>query len=117
MSISKKIRLCKLEDIPLNNSIGFDPLEEGRDSMFVVNTNQGLVAYKDICPHYGTTSLPWRKNKYLNSATSKIICGAHGAEFEIDTGLCVSGPCLGQSLTPVPLHITEDGFIMASIKK
>ena len=111
------MRLCKLEEIPIHGSRGFDPFREGHDTIFVVNTNQGPVAYKDICPHYESTSLPWRKNRYLNLASTKIVCAAHGAEFEITTGMCVSGPCLGRSLTSVPVKVAEDGYILALINR
>jgi nitrite reductase/ring-hydroxylating ferredoxin subunit len=117
MSEIKPIYLCKIDDIPINGTLGFDPFEKGHNTVFVVNTKVGPVAYKDICPHYGTTTLPWRKNNYLNSAATKIICAAHGAEFEINSGLCVSGPCLGQSLITVPLIVCEDGSVLASIDK
>lgn len=109
------MRLCKLDEVPSNGAKGFDPFNEGHDSIFVVNTPKGLFAYRDICPHYGSTTLPWRKNEYLNSAGTNIVCAAHGAEFEIATGLCVSGPCLGQSLTPIPLIVAEDGYLLATI--
>jgi nitrite reductase/ring-hydroxylating ferredoxin subunit len=39
------------------------------------------------------------------------VCYAHGAEFDIATGQCLLGPCLGQSLDPVKLEITERGEI------
>ncbi|RBP47178.1 Rieske (2Fe-2S) protein [Arenicella xantha] len=113
--MTNTVSLCNLSELPRNGALGFDPFNEGRDTVFVVDTIHGPVAYRDLCPHYGSTSLPWRKNAYLNSAADKIICAAHGAEFQINTGVCVSGPCVGQSLTPVPIKIAEDGFILASI--
>ena len=113
--MSELLSICNLDEIPDSGAVGFDPFSEGHDTLFVLNTNNGPVAYRDLCPHYGSTTLPWRKNAYLNAAGTKIVCGAHGAEFEINTGLCVSGPCLGQSLIAVPLQIAEDGFISASL--
>jgi nitrite reductase/ring-hydroxylating ferredoxin subunit len=53
--------------------------------------------------------MAWRKDAYLNAARDRIVCHAHGAQFDIATGACLLGPCLGQSLTPVPLHIHADG--------
>ena len=38
-----------------------------------------------------------------------ILCCAHGAIFNKDDGLCVGGPCEGQSLTPVMVSIEAVG--------
>ena len=51
----------------------------------------------DACPHYGDTPMAWRTDAYLNAARDRIVCASHGAEFEIETGLCVTGAALGQS--------------------
>ena len=47
----------------------------------------------------------------LNGAGSHIACHAHGAWFEIDTGACVQGPCLGKRLTRVPLVVDDAGAV------
>ena len=55
--------------------------------------------------------MAWRKDAYLNGDCSRIVCSAHGAQFDIATGLCLLGPCLGQSLTRVPLAVDTDGNV------
>jgi nitrite reductase/ring-hydroxylating ferredoxin subunit len=92
------IRLCRLEEIPDGDSRGFDPLREGRDSLFVVRQGSTLYAWRDSCPHIDGAPLPWRKNAYLNARRDRIVCSAHGALFDIASGVCTLGPCLGQSL-------------------
>ncbi|MCW5645066.1 MAG: Rieske (2Fe-2S) protein [Rhodoferax sp.] len=104
------MRLCHLDDLPCNGSRGFDPLRTGQDSVLVVRQGEQLFAYADICPHHGTP-MAWRKDAYLNGAGDRIVCAAHGAQFEIETGLCTLGPCLGQSLTSVPLTIDPQGEV------
>jgi len=32
--------------------------------------------------------------------------------FEPDTGLCVQGPCLGESLRALPCTLTDDGELV-----
>ncbi len=96
-------------------SRGFDPLRDGRDTLFMVRRGDRLYAWRDACPHEGTAPMAWRKNAYLNAARTRIVCGAHGAEFEIETGLCTLGPCIGQSLTAVPIEIGADGMIAARL--
>ena len=36
-----------------------------------------------------------------------ILCTGHGAEFEVATGKCLTGPCQGQSLTALPVRVME----------
>ena len=104
--------ICHLGDLAEGSARGFDVARRGRDTLFIVRKGERVFAYQDECPHYlGATSLPWRKDTYLNSTADYIVCAAHGAEFEIETGLCVRGPCAGDSLTAVPLHIASDGKI------
>jgi nitrite reductase/ring-hydroxylating ferredoxin subunit len=104
------VSLCHFDDLPDAGSRGFDPLRTGQDTLLVVRQGQRLFAYADACPHHGTP-MAWRKDAYLNAAHDRIVCAAHGAQFEIDTGLCVLGPCLGQSLSPRQLQITSAGQV------
>jgi len=113
--MSTDIALCCLSDIPEGSARGFDPFDEGRDSVFVVRQGSQVFAYLDICPHYGSTSLPWRKDEYLATTNDAIVCAAHGAYFSIETGLCTSGPCVGESLTKVPVTITDSEDILVSL--
>lgn len=102
------MHLCHLDDLPDGGSRGFDPQATGRDTLFIVRRGQALHAYANACPHHGTP-MAWRKDAYLNAAGDRIVCAAHGAQFEIDSGLCTLGPCLGDRLTPVALSVGVDG--------
>ena len=103
------MRLCDFDELPDGTARGFDPRRTGRDTMFVVRQGRSLHAWLNACPHHGTT-MPWRRHAYLNAAADRIVCSAHGALFEIDTGRCTLGPCLGQALTPVPVFV-HDGEV------
>lgn len=71
----------------------------------------GAVAWLNRCPHWG---IP------LDAASSEIFveidgvdrlrCASHGAEFAIDSGVCESGPCEGDRLSP--LRVEVDGNIV-----
>jgi nitrite reductase/ring-hydroxylating ferredoxin subunit len=106
-----EVPLCRLEDLVDGEACGFDPLREGRDSLFVVRQGDRLYAWRDACPHERGTPMAWRKNAYLNANRGRIVCHAHGALFDIATGLCLLGPCMGQSLTAVPSALGSDGMI------
>jgi len=110
----EQVSLCRLEALPDGGARGFDPLHRGHDTVFVVRQGRALHAYLDLCPHYGDTRLPWRKDAYLDAAGQAIVCAAHGARFDIATGRCILGPCLGRSLKAVPLVLNNDGEVLAA---
>ena len=109
---SGAIRLARIDDLADPGARGFDPFGAGRDTLFVVRRGTQVCAYRDACPHFGDTPMAWRKDAYLNGDGTRIVCSAHGAQFDIASGECLLGPCLGQRLTPVDIDITSDGDIV-----
>lgn len=100
-------RLCSLHELPDGGSRGFDPHAVGRDTVLVVRDGCRVYAYVDACPHHPGAPMAWRKDAYLNGDGTRIVCHGHGAQFDIATGVCVLGPCLGQALTPLSLYVDE----------
>lgn len=80
---------------------------------FVVQKNGERYVYENTCPHLGR-ALDMRPNGFLTRDRSQIICMAHGAVFEIDTGLCCGGPCLGASLTRIETR-EEEGWLLVAV--
>lgn len=107
-------RLCHATDVPEGAARGFDPTGRGRDTLFVVRRG-GLYAYRNHCPHWSETSMAWRKDAFLNADATRIVCAAHGAQFDINTGLCTMGPCIGQSLIRVPVVADGDGMLVVDV--
>ena len=105
------MRLLHLDDLPDGASRGFDPQRIGQDTVLAVRRGRRLFAYADACPHHGTP-MAWRKDAYLNAAGDRIVCAAHGAQFEVDTGLCVLGPCLGERLKALPIIVDAAGELV-----
>jgi nitrite reductase/ring-hydroxylating ferredoxin subunit len=108
------VRLCHGEEIAEGAARGFGLGDDGEDTIFVVRTDGVLRGWRNACPHIDGAPMAWRKDAYLNAEGSRIVCSAHGAEFLPETGLCVSGPCLGRSLVSVPLTLDADGFVHAA---
>jgi nitrite reductase/ring-hydroxylating ferredoxin subunit len=99
----------RLDDLPEGAARGFDPAGEGRDAFFVVKRGGRLHAWRNACPHQDGAPMAWRKDAYLSADGTRIVCSAHGAQFDIASGVCLRGPCLGQALTPVALETGADG--------
>jgi len=86
--------LCRLEDIP--NPGGIDLEIEG-EACFAVRRGQSVQVFRNSCPHIGAP-LNLIPGQFLDLEKEYIQCSTHGALFEIDSGLCVAGPCRNQSL-------------------
>ena len=79
---------------------------------FVVRKGDKVYAYQNFCAHVGHP-LNWMPDGFLSKDRQSIQCASHGAQYEIDTGLCFRGPCVGKSLRTVAVEI-RDGVIYAS---
>ncbi len=102
--------LCHVADIPENGAKGF-PGPDGAFTGFVAVRQGGRVfVYENACPHIGTP-LDWTPDRFLSVDGRHLICATHGAEFTLDTGLCVSGPCRGDRLTAVEV-VVRDGVVL-----
>lgn len=108
---SRVVRLCDAGDLAEGTARGFDPTDTGRDTMVIVR-RAGLHAWRNACPHWGGTSMAWRKDAFLNREGTRIVCAAHGAQFDIASGLCTLGPCVGAGLARVELIESEDGSLL-----
>lgn len=106
--------LCLEFELPEGMARGFVPDGNGTDTLFLIKKNGVIYAYQDLCPHYGKTTLPWRNDAYLNGTKDKIVCFTHGAQFDIKSGECLSGPCLGQSLNQLDVEVSANGSVTVS---
>ena len=77
---------------------------------FVVRHGSTVRAYVNHCPHAGFP-LNWQPDGFLAPEAPLILCAMHGALFEIESGLCVAGPCAGRSLRALPVRVSG-GYVM-----
>ena len=101
--------LCRIDELADGAAKGFPPPPGGFTGLFAVRQGDSVRVYVNSCPHIGTP-LDWAKDRFLSVDGSRIICATHGAEFRIDDGECLWGPCLGERLEPVTIQI-KDGTI------
>ena len=71
---------------------------------FVVRTEAGFVAYRNVCPHWNV-DLDMGLGDFVDPRIGRIACRNHAAEFEVETGLCVEGPCVGLRLDPLAVRV------------
>jgi len=108
--------ICKLEEIDDLTGREFI-FGEGPDAfeLFVVRKGEKVFGYRNNCPHTHSP-LNWTEGKFLDPSRTLIQCSTHGAQFRIEDGLCVSGPCSGDSLTPVSVKIDKDMLFVGEEK-
>jgi len=104
MANKDKITLCQLDDIPNSGSKEF---EVDGQSLFAVRKDNQVFVYINSCPHTGLP-LNWQPDQFMDYDKKFIQCAMHAAIFDLNTGLCVSGPCQGDHLDNIPCNIEAD---------
>ena len=108
-----KIPLCSVKKIPNDGSNRF--LFDGPNgllNLMVIKKRNKIFIYKNICPHIGSP-LDFSPGNFLDQNKEYIMCSSHGALFRISDGYCISGPCAGKKLEPLPFTIKEDQILLA----
>lgn len=78
---------------------------------FVVRSGEQVFAYQNHCQHAGHC-LNWKPDSFLTKDRKNIICASHGALYDIQTGECIAGPCVGKYLTPVEVRVAGGNVIV-----
>ena len=112
-AIEDRIRLCHSDDVGEGQARGYVVAPGSRRKVILTRRHGRLFGWLDACPHYpGGTPMAWRSDAYLNGEGTHLACHSHGALFDLETGECVLGPCLGQGLKRVELMVTEEGDVL-----
>lgn len=102
--------LCRLGDLEELQSI---ELEIDERKLFAIRQDNQLHAYWNSCPHMGIP-LNWMPEKFLDLDGALLQCSAHGALFQIDSGECIGGPCVGDHLSKINLKQDGDQYFIAA---
>src|SRR5690554_1424697 len=100
----------EVERIPEEGALDvrLDPEDPG-SSVVLLRRDGHVYAWRNLCPHAGRF-LNWAPGRFLFDQ-GRLVCASHGATFEVDSGLCVAGPCRGSSLVPVPVTPLDGGRV------
>jgi nitrite reductase/ring-hydroxylating ferredoxin subunit len=112
--------ICSMSDIPSQRAAGFHLMIVGENGepkpwpIVVVRWGRQVFGYVNKCPHDGV-NLDWERNQFLDPNGIRLMCGKHGALFELGTGTCVDGPCKGKSLIPVALSVLDNDICVTGV--
>jgi nitrite reductase/ring-hydroxylating ferredoxin subunit len=122
--LSKQIEvfvICSADSIEPGSAKAFSLsriAESGESRPFpivVVRTHgNDYYGYVNACPHQGIW-LNFGAGEFFTPDRAFLKCGRHGARFEIDTGLCVDGPCSGESLEPIALAVADGDVCLCGV--
>lgn len=100
-------RFSGLDKLAHGEAHAFEFERDGETQMgFVMRNQDGWVAYRNWCPHWGV-DLDMGEGRFYAKKVDRIFCKNHGALFQIDTGYCDAGPCASESLES--FKVCEDG--------
>lgn len=113
--------ICSMNDIPSQKARGFHLMrvdESGAKRpwpVVVVRWGKQVFGYVNKCPHDGV-NLDWERNTFLDPNYGiRLMCGKHGALFDLGTGMCVEGPCKGRGLQPVALSVLDGDICVTGV--
>jgi nitrite reductase/ring-hydroxylating ferredoxin subunit len=107
---TERLSLCRLDELDVPGSRGLTVTCGDRSyDIFLVRTDAGVFGYLNSCPHTGAP-LDWMPDRFLNPDLTHIQCAMHAAVFNVQDGLCIAGPCHGDTLKAVPLSV-EAGVV------
>ena len=102
-----------------------DALTDGQATLWELDTGDGpgqpfkllllrngsaVTAFANRCAHFGVP-LAARQSQLIFTPLVSITCNVHYARYRWADGVCEGGECAGESLVPVPLHISENGAL------
>jgi len=90
--------LCTLDDVP--DGGGFEPAA----AILVLRRGDDAWAYQNVCPHF-SIPLNYESNTFCAYGGELVMCAHHSAMFRFEDGACIDGPCLGASLTSIPIRV------------
>jgi len=78
---------------------------------FVVRKGAFFYAYQNLCKHLPVT-LDLNDNSFFNHDKTLLQCQMHGALYEMESGLCIGGPCESARLRSLPFQETDSQLIV-----
>ncbi len=107
--------ICRTFEIDDHDARGFVLKRVGANGegerwpIVISRKGSNFYGFENLCPH-AAQQLDGRSGEFMDEAGNFIVCSHHGAQFDLDTGHCFSGPCQGKALTPIQI-VVDDGDV------
>lgn len=77
----------------------------------VTRAGDRFFAYQNLCKHVPVT-LDAGDGDVMTQDGSRLQCHMHGAIYELETGECTAGPCVGAKLNSLNLVVERDRILI-----
>ncbi|WP_251342308.1 Rieske (2Fe-2S) protein [Haloplanus halophilus] len=101
-------RIVPVADVPDRGTFRFEAVADGRRIEGVLLRDDGVVAYRNSCPHEPDVKLDRGLGALIDG--DQLVCHEHGARFDCDDGYCTRGPPRGRTLDPIDV-VVRDGAV------
>lgn len=100
--------LARVDDLAEGVARAVDLNAEEFPPLTALLVREGAIvhAFLNRCPHAGR-SLGFGGGGFTTPDGELLVCSAHGALFEKNTGLCIAGPCVDESLRRLPVEVVD----------
>lgn len=95
--------LCHWDDLPDGQAIL-------RKDLILLRSGERIRAFINRCAHFGVP-LAAKESQLIFTPHRHITCNIHYARYRWEDGICDTGECRGESLTPVTVHVAANGDI------
>lgn len=113
-----RMRVCFAVELSDDRVIAM-PLEKRKKhrsprSLMVLRDQEGTIrGYMNECQHI-PVPLDAGTGQFLTYDRRYLMCGLHGAIYQRHDGLCIAGPCAGETLEKVEVE-EEAGVVYATV--
>jgi nitrite reductase/ring-hydroxylating ferredoxin subunit len=120
-SVQEIFAICSVDAIADRRCMPFTLLrldDDGRAvpwQIIILRWGKMFYGYVNRCPHQGSP-LNFEANQFFDPTRRFLMCGRHGAHFDVKTGDCVEGPCAGQGLAPLELVVSDGDICIAGVQ-
>ena len=103
--------LCRVDAVVDGGAIAIDTDHDGEAlNLIVLRRGDQVYAYHNVCSHAGRR-LDYAPGQFL-VREDRLICAAHGAVFNVYSGVCSGGPG-GGGLSAVAVRVTDGDVFLA----
>jgi nitrite reductase/ring-hydroxylating ferredoxin subunit len=114
--------ICAADDIKRGQAKAFSLSRITEDGearpfpIFVVRTEADqYFGYVNSCPHQKTW-LNIGDGTFFGDDPVYLRCGRHKAQFDVETGVCVSGTCKDEALEPIAVVVVQGELCLCGVK-
>lgn len=78
--------------------------------LLLLRSGEHVTAFANRCAHFGVP-LAAKQSQLIFTPLNSITCNVHYTRYRWADGVCDAGECVGESLVPVPLQISDGGAL------